>query len=109
MTVTEEDKQAVGYTDMRVFREWLKNAPAHLRVLALLFPPSVYRMVDPKGDVARVVPDSYFEDEEGNLLMNVIMPPEINPEYPLMRTARITGVPPSRLTAIKWPPDARVH
>lgn len=109
MMASEEDRQAVGYIDMRVFREWLKSAPAHLRLMAMLYPPGVYRMVDPKGDVARVVPDCYFKDETGALLINVIMSPDLNPEYPYMKTARITGVPPSRLTPVKWPPDARVH
>jgi hypothetical protein len=103
------DEPAVGYTDMRLFQEWLRNAPGMIQVLATLYPPSVYRLKHPDGTVLRVFPEKYYWDGQGALLMNVVAAPELNMHYPHMAPVRITGVVPSALEPIKWPPDAEVH
>lgn len=109
MMVSEEDRQAVGYTDMREFREFLQNASPILRLLAMTYPPSIYRLRHPDGTVLRAFPQRYYWDEKGNLLIAVIATPELNPHNLYMAPVRITDVDPTKLEPIKWPPDATVH
>ena len=109
MMVSEEDKQAVGYTDMRVYQGWLAAAHPIVRALAVLYPPSVYRMTSNDGEVVRVFPQEYSMGPDGSLSIAVVAVPELNPEWPGMARYRVTEVPLSKLTPIKWPPDARVH
>jgi hypothetical protein len=109
MIPTEEEKQAVGWTDMRKFCAWLAKAPPVIKLMATLYPPSVYRVRDPEGDILRAVPEEYYVDNEGNMRAHMIVNAAINPEHPRMLTHRITGVPLSKLEPVKWPPDARVH
>lgn len=104
-----QDKAAVGYTDMRLFLEWLREAPPRIQALAMVYPPSIYRLTLPDGDILRVFPERYYWDERGELLMNVVVTPELNSHYPYMVPHRITDVDPGKLTPIKWPPDAQVH
>lgn len=94
---------------MRVFMQWLAKAPLVIQLAVRLYPPGVYRMHDPDGDVMRVVPQEYVLSREGELRVHVIADMRLNPEHPYMATYRITDVPLSKLEAIKWPPDARVH
>lgn len=105
----EQDKQAVGYTDMREFQGWLRRAPAMLQVLAAAYPPSVYRLKHEDGTVLRVFPERYYWDEKGTMLMAVLAVPGLNTHYPHMAPFRITDVDPHKLEPIKWPPDAEVH
>lgn len=105
----DQDTESVGYTDMRLFRDWIQKAPPMLQALAARYPPSVYRLKLPDGDVVRVFPQQYYWNEMGEMLMAVIAPPELNSHHPHMKPIRITDVEPGKLEPIKWPPDAPVH